>query len=212
MLLALTVHSIVSPGTFILSSIWHVENAPTVSLAIPVLSHIPHELGIQRNTKSRHLVVFKHPLVAKVIIKELRADSMHFVRLRLRVPLYLAVINMIAFLHSDELILDVTVGIYVYFGIIIVHDALRVRNVPESELYLINGFLDLWQQLVSFEQIPLLRQNLFEILHRWAIEEEIEVSGGLAFVDVTRFWNSDCLGQLLDGKVDDLHKVLQVRT
>ena len=215
MLLALTVHPIVSPGAFILSSIWHVENSPTVSLAIPVLPHIPHELGIQRNTKSRHLVVLKHALIAKIIIKELRADSMHFVSLRLGVKLDLAIINMIPFLDSDELILDVTVRIYVNLGRVIVHDALRVRDIPESELDLIDGLLNLWQQLVSFVQIPLLRQNLFEVLDRWAIEEEIEVLGGLTFVDIAGSGVGGLhagLRELLDGEVDDLHEVLEIRT
>ena len=156
MFLAFAVHSVVSPGTFILSSIRHVENAPTISLAIPMLTHIPHELRIQRNTESRHLVVFEHALIAEVIIKKLGTDPVHFIGFRLCVQLHLAVINIIAFLDSDKIILDVAIGIDVNLRIVVVHYPLRVRNIPKPELDLINRFLNLRQQLVSFKKIPLL--------------------------------------------------------
>lgn len=138
---------------------------------------------------------------------------MHFVCLRVRIKLNLAIINIISFFNPDELILDVTVRVYVYLCSIIIHNALRIGNISESELYFIDSFLNLWQQLVSFMKIPLLRKNLLKVLHRWAIEEKIEVLGCLTFVDVAAFGVRGLhagLRELLDGEVDDLHEVLQV--
>lgn len=68
-LLAPSVHSILSPGAFILSGIGHIERTSPVTLAILVLSDVLDEVGILRYAHTSHLVHLEHALIVEAIFK-----------------------------------------------------------------------------------------------------------------------------------------------
>jgi hypothetical protein len=111
-------HFVLSPRAFILSAIRHVEDTSAIPLAISMFSDVLDHVGVLGDANARHLIIFKHSLVAEVIIKEKGADAMLQV-----VSINLPIINVVVPRDRHEVLLDLRVEIRVQFRNVLVQEA-----------------------------------------------------------------------------------------